>query len=276
MLTKVEAGNAKGDLLEFTMFDDETGYVVKEIEGLDPVAATISSSDYAQQAGGVYQSSHREKRNIVIHLGLDPDFSSETVQQLRKGLYPYFMPGQEVSLKFTNDDGLVASISGRVESCEAPLFVKEPSVDISVICFDPDFIDPESTTESGVSTDGTDGVSLTYSGSVPTGVVFTIEIDRTTSAFTIYHQSPDGTLNSLDLEADLIAGDVVTISTVTGDKYVTLLRDSVATSILYAVPAQTSWITLEPGDNTIYLYSSDTGDLGYSYSFEYKQRYGGL
>src|SRR5678809_67180 len=82
MLNQLEVRTAAGDLLTF-VFDDVTdGYALEEIRGLDPVKATIVSSSWAGKDGKQYQSSRREERNIVISLGLEPDFVTTTVRSM--------------------------------------------------------------------------------------------------------------------------------------------------------------------------------------------------
>jgi len=273
MLTLVEVRTSQGDLLGISLDDISDGFVIENIEGLDPVKATLVSSSFARMDGEQYQSSRRETRNIKIRLGLEPDYVTGTVRDLRRRLYTFFMPKSVVNLKFYMSSGLIVDIAGRVESFETPLFTKEPAVDISVVCFDPDFISPTPGTLSGVSTATMTETLLHYDGSVESGIVIVLPINRTISALTIYHRPPDGTLRLLDFSAPLIAGDNLTISTVVGDKRAQMTRSGTVSSVLYGVSPQSSWIELLPGDNYIRVYALGAGipfDLGY------KNRYGGL
>ena len=60
MLTRVEVRNDHGNLLNLSLQEILGGFIVEEIQGLDPVAATIVSSSFAQLDGEQYQSSRRE------------------------------------------------------------------------------------------------------------------------------------------------------------------------------------------------------------------------
>lgn len=273
MLTKVEVRTDQGVLLTLSMEDPSNGYIIEEIDGLDPVKATLVSSSFAQLDGQQYQSSRREARNLVFHLLLKSEYTEETARQLRKRLYAFFMPKANVNLRFFMADGLVVNISGKVETFEADLFTEEPRADISIMCFNPDFVDQEVTTISGSTTALEIETLVEYDGEVETGVVFTLFVDRDIAAFTIYHRPPDDQMRTLEFAGDLNPGDTLTISTVPGDKWARLLRDGTTSSILYGISPYSNWIEFMPGDNHIRVYA--LGDA-VPFEFEYANKYGGL
>lgn len=273
MLTKVEVRNPAGTLLTLTLDDDSSGYIVEEIEGLGPVKATLVSSSFATMDGVQYQSSRRDARNILIKIVLRPDYVTQTVRGLRQALYSYFMTKMEVSLRFYDSDGTIVNIMGRVESCDPPLFTREPRIDVSVICFDPDFLELTPITESGFTVSDTTEFAIDYEGTVETGFLFELLLDRSLTDFTIYHTPPDGSHRQLDFTASMISGDKLSISTIQGNKYVNLLRSGVSTSVLYGMPAQSNWIELQPGLNNLRVYA-----VGAAIPFNiiYTNRHGGL
>lgn len=274
MLDTIEVRTAQGTLLALSLADVLSGLIVENVDGLDPVKATVVSSSFAGVDGTQYQSSRREDRNIVIRVGLEPDYVTTTVRDLRNRLYDFFMPKSPVDLRFYDSSGFAVDISGVVETCETALFTKEPAVDISIICFDPDFIQPSPLGGfSGMSTSGTTETLVTYEGTVETGVNFVLNVDRPLTEFTIYHRPPDGKLRTLDFAASMVAGDVLTISTVSGTKGATLTRAGSDSSILRGISPQSNWIELMRGDNYFRVYA-----LGASIPFEitYVNRYGGL
>lgn len=273
MLVKVEARNGQGSLLTLPMEDVSSGLVVEDIQGLDPVKATIVSSSFAGQDGTQYHTSRRESRNIVFRLELQPDYFETTVRDLRTQLYKYFMPKSPSSLRFFTDDDLVVDISGRVESFETPLFTKEPSVDISIICFDPDFVELAPVELEGMTTSDTTETLIEYGGSVETGIQFVLEVDRTLTEFTVYHRLPDGTIRAMEFAYPLIAGDAFSVSSVSGDKEVVLTRSGTESPVLYSKSPQSGWIELENGDNYIRVYADGAG---IPFSISYIPRHGGL
>lgn len=275
MLTKVEIRTTAGTLLVLPLDDISSGYVIEDILGLDPVKATIVSSDNAQQDGSQYQASRREPRNILLKVGLEPDYVTKSVRDLRVGLYSFFMPKTQVSLRFFMASGLTVDISGRIESCETALFTKEPQVDISIICFDPDFTELESVIVSGDTVADSTEFLIEYGeeGMVETGIKFILNVDRTLTEFTIYHRPPDNVVRTLDFAASLIADDVVTINTVVGSKALTLSRASTISDLLYAMSVQSNWIDLHPGDNYFRVYAVGAP---IPFTIEYVPRHGGL
>lgn len=279
MLSIVEARTVRGALLSLPLEDISDGFVLKDVGGLDPVKATIVSSSFARFDGSQYQSSRRESRNITLKLGLEPDYVTTSVRDLRNRIYQFFMPKSEVSLKLYDSDGLTVDISGRVESCETSLFSSDPQVDISIICFDPDFIEPDPVIVSDFTTNldmtNPDGASyVPYFGTVDTGIEFTLYPDRSLTEFTIYHNTyVGGEAEQLDFAAPLSAGDTLTVSTVRGAKGATLIRGSTSSSLLYGISPQSAWIQLEPGDNYIRFYATGAA---IPFDMKYVNRYGGL
>jgi hypothetical protein len=273
MIIKVEIRNAQGSLLVLPLTDVSNGYVVTGIEGLDPVKATLVSSSFAQLDGSQYHSSRRESRNIKLNIGLRPTGLSGSVQTLRMRLYDYFMTKAAVSLRFYMSGGLTVDIQGRVETCANAIFSKEPQVDVSIMCFDPDLVDLTPVVLAGVTTASSAEGSLTYNGSVETGIVFALNVDRSVSEFTFYHRPASDTLRSLTFAGALVAGDILTISTVPGDKGAILTRGGSNTSVLYGVSPQSNWIELLRGINYIRVY---TEGVGIPYTISYTTKYGGL
>lgn len=272
MLYKVEVRTPQGNLLTLPLDDISDGLIVRDITGLDPVKATIVSSEFAQQDGAQYQSSRRETRNITMELGLDPT-GDDSVFDLRSRLYQYFMSKSPVSLRFYMLEGLTVDVPGRVESCEASLFVQEPKVDISIICFDPDFYDPTPVVRTGMTTADVGATNITYNGTVDTGMEISIAIADIKSALTIYQTTPSGDVYTMDFAGPLAAGDTLKISTITGSKGVTLTHLGSDSSVLYGVSLQSTWMQLSHGVNAMHVQAA--GDSS-PVTITYTERYGGL
>lgn len=273
MLNKVEVTTRQGNLLSLPLEEITNGLAIEEIEGLDPVKATLVSTSFARMDGEQYQSSRRETRNIKLTLAIEPDETLETVSDVRRRVYAFFMPKSEVSLRFFTDDGSPVDIVGRVESCEAPLWAQEPTVVVSIICFDPDFFNPTLVHVAGATTSGSTETTINYDGTVETGIQLVLSVNRSLAEFTIYHNPPNETLRTLDFSAALLSGDVVTINTVAGQKYATLNRTSVESSVLYGISPQSAWIELAPGPNLIRVYATGAP---VPFDLNYYKRYGGL
>ncbi len=276
MLDKVEVLTEQGVLLTLPLQDISQGYSVQNIDGLDPVKATIVSSTFGQMDGEQYQSSRREKRNIIITLGYEPDYVSGTMQDLRKKLYSFFMPKAKVLLRFFQTGEPVVQIYGRVESFDSAKFSREPTAVISIINFDPYFYNPTPVVLPGNTTASTVETSHVYPGSVESGILFRLLVNRNDlTEFTIYHRPPDDSLRSLNFTTatPLQSGDVLSISTIPGNKFVTLTRGGVDTSFLFGVSPQSNWISFFPGSNKFRIYAEGAG---IPYQIEYTTKFGGL
>lgn len=277
MLNRIQATTDAGALLTLPLQDISEGYVVEEVEGLDPVKATLVSSNFAMMDGAQYQSSRREIRTISLRLGLVPDYEVGNVQMLRARLYQFFMPRSRVLLQFIMDDGTLYEIIGRVESFNTEHFSKDPAVSISIQCFDPDFNGEAVFDFSGQSVlPGGSDTPLLYNGTVETGFVIGFSVESPVSRLSVINRTPDNVVHKMDIVHDLIADDGLTVSTITGEKYVVLDRAVGGLgqqSILYSLSPYSEWLKLYPGINNLRIESEGAV---VPWFLVYTIKYGGL
>lgn len=273
MLTKLEVTNPRSMTLALEMFENESGLQIAEVDGLDPVKATIVSTSFAGLDGTEFQSARREARNIKIKLDLQPDFDTDTFGSLRKMLYKYFLPKTKIKLRFYEDSGLYVDIQGVVEDHSTPLFAEDPEVDISIMCFQPDLVNPRMFSVAGFTTSTTTPYDIEYGGDIEAGTVLTLNVNRTLASFSMYNLPEDGILQQLDFNGSLVAGDELVISSLKGAKGITLTRGGISSSYLYGRPSSSGWIEMKEGVNQFRVYA-----LGAAipYTLEYLERYGGL
>lgn len=227
-LSKVEARNAQGTVLSLPLSDYSNGLLVQEIDGLDPVKSTTVYSSLATSDDNQYQASRREPRSIMIKLGLEA-FGDTTVRDLRTQLMNIFMPKSEVTLRFYTDDFGALEIVGRVETFDAPMFTQDPVASIGLLCLNSDFYNPESVKFNGVTTASGPGNAVYYDGNIETGIVLRMPITRNLDEFVIEHLPPDNVLRRFEFSAPgiLETGDILEISTISGAKRVSIIRDFV-------------------------------------------------
>ena len=128
MLTTVEAYSAwkSAPLLPLSAHGPETDLLqVRNIEGLGPVKANVNTSLLGSLDGEAYTGASIPKRNILITLGLNPDWDNWSMEQLRRLVYSYFVSKLRTRLVFRSDTFPPVEISGVVESCEPVLFTKD-------------------------------------------------------------------------------------------------------------------------------------------------------
>jgi hypothetical protein len=273
MLKQLDVTNRRGMVLSLEMFENGSGFQVSDIEGLDPVRATLVSTSFAGVDGAQFQSARRDARNIKIKLDLQPDFVTNTYSTLRRTLYSYFMTKAQVSLRFYLSTGLYLDIEGVVEEVPSPRFEQDPKVEVSLMCFKPDFLDPRMVTVTGNTVADNTLTTIDYPGNVETGMVLTLNVNRPLSAFTIYNTSEEDILSQLDFSGSLIAGDQLVVSSLKNAKGITLTRAGVSSSYLYGKSTQSGWIEFSEGINQFRVYT--LGDP-VPYELEYIVRYGSL
>lgn len=274
MLTQVDITNSRSNTLQLPLMDASNGYAVRDIEGLDPVKATLTSSSIAQLDGAQPQNARRDIRNITMKIGLSPDYIANTVDSLRSGLYDYLMPKSNIDLSFYKDGVVYAVVSGQVESFDNTMFSADPEVDISIICYNPDFSAPAQVSTDLNTTNGTDTNTFTYTGTSDTGVIFTLSIDRTATSFTLYNTAPDNTVQVMAVNGSFVTGDVVTINTIPGSRVVTLTRGGITTSVLFYLDPTSTWITFQKGDNDFRAFYNDVTPI--PYTLAYTPLFGGI
>ena len=114
---------------------------------------------------------------------------------------------------------------------------------------------------------------MEYEGSVETGFVFKLLVDRAITGFTIENRAPGLAFQSLEFAAALYPSNIVEISTVSGAKYATLNHLGSDIPILYGVSPSSAWINLTPGQN---FFRVSAEGVPIPYTIEYTAKYGGI
>jgi Siphovirus-type tail component, C-terminal domain len=273
VITSIEITNSRGNTLRLPIFNSSGGYEVKDIEGLDPVNATLTTTSLAQVDGAQAQSSRRSTRNITMKLGFVPDYKTTTVQSLRSALYDYLFPQANIVIGVYLDGILFAKTSGQVESFDNVLFSSDPEVAISIICYDPDLYSPSLSSIDGNTSSSTSTNEVPYDGTSKAGVIFTLSVNRALTSFTLYNTTPENIVQSFAVTGSFESGDVITINSIPGSKRATLLRAGIQSSILASVDPASSWISLGKGTNRFRCYASGAA---IPYNLSYTEKYGGI
>lgn len=254
---------------------------IRNIEGLGPVKADISATPFATGRGELYQGSSTGKRNIVLTLGLNPNWENQTMASLRQLLYRYFMVESWATLRFFTDDHPVTHITGIVESFEPNIFAQDPEMQISILCPKPDFVDVDTTLVKGLVDAGTE-VALDYDGTSPTGFALRILTTPGTPTFlgdiTVLNVAA-GEFKEFHLVAAAVNDSMyIELNTVRSTRHVynVMLPDQPVKeeiNILAKMGKVSDWPELMPGGN---LFSVGASGTGLRWVLAYFNRYGGL
>lgn len=302
MIKSIKVTNPKGESLVLDLFHPEkSGLIVKSISGLGPPKANINSTDLATADGALYSSARASTRNIVFNLQF---MFAPTIEDSRQLTYKYFPLKNLVKIEVETDNRSLET-SGYVESNQPDIFSKEETTQISILCLDPFFYDPnpsvtqfatvtptfefpfsnESTSESLIEF-GTINLdtrsTIDYIGDVDTGVLITIHaLGSVSGSLTIYNvETQEKMVVDLAKIKTLIgkdygSGDDIIISTVSGDKYVQVLHDGKYTNAIAAIEKLADWFQVSVGRN-IFNFTVTKGIENLVMSFSYRNAYGGI
>lgn len=258
--------NKRGDSL--VLFPSRE-YAVR-ITGLTPGAASLNFSTVGTNDGSIYNSGRNENRNIVLQI--EP---LRNIEKNRIALYKVFRKKQLCEFYFKNGSRDVF-IEGYVENIDGDLFEESQSIQVSIICNQPNFKALEETVTDISSvvplftfpfTIPADGIEFSIiekaveknvynEGDTESGLLIELRAVGDVSNPTIYDEAG----NSFGIKIDMLEGDKIVINTNKGEKAVTLYKDGVATNIINKVYPSPTWFTLQPGDN-VFMYSAENPDL---------------
>lgn len=282
MINSVKITNYLNESITMELrFPERSGFLIRNIEGLGPPDADINLTDVGVIDGSFFNSARARDRMIVLTLGFLGD--AETTRQKT---YKYFPIKKRLEILIETDNRSCKTY-GYVKANEPTIFSNSEGCDITIICPDSylydvgeeitNFGSVESLFEFPFSNESTTlklinfgEISLTpvknvvYSGDASTGAIFTIHAIGNASDPVITDVDTgksieiDSTVLIAITGSDIVAGDDIIISTVIGEKYARLVRNSVIYNIINAIGKYPDWFQLEKGDN-IFSYSASSG-----------------
>jgi hypothetical protein len=251
---------------------------IRKIEGLGPVKGDVNTSSYGSVDGESYTGTNIPSRNIVITVGLNPDWNTWSMEGLRRLLYAYFMPKKAVRLVFeSNDDLPTVEITGITESVEPNIFSKDVDMDISIICPDPYFtaVEPIVVVGSTSSMRGRTVEEIDYKGSMDTGINVKISSVDSIEPTVIGIQVGDPTLTYFRVNAGVSINKWFAMNSLAGQKYVQNvdMTNGVISNLLYKVQEGSIWPVLEPGQQNFEVITNAGIQ---DWELTYFERFGGL
>lgn len=280
------------DGFEIVITESDFGpFLLTEAEGLYDVENTVYISENSMIDGGVYQGSVAKPRNIVLHV-----VDTEDYPENRNLLNKIFKKASVGTLIFTEGDGDTRKIEYYVESMTSTGKDAYREHDISLICPDPYFYDVDGNSEDMASwiaafefefesVEGT-GFEFGYKSNelIKTikndiaedniGVTITITCGGAVTNPSITHieTGESITIGYSGKEFEMVAGDIVIITTATGNKHVTLTRDGTTSEINHYLTEDSVFVQLMRGSNS-FGFSADSGlsnlSIGIAYTFKY-------
>ena len=253
---------------------------ILNIDGLGPVTAGISSSPFATGRGELYQGASTGKRNIVLTLGLNPNWEDQTISSLRQLLYKYLLPEQWTRLRFFSDHLPTVDIAGVVETFEPNIFSQDPEIQVSILCPKPDFVDIDATFLTGIVDEpGTDELEINYIGTVATGFELRIQSSGILESYSgnlIIRNKTISIAQAFQVLAVSIDPEkYLSLNTVKSTRWIrnVFTEEDLAINILAKMATNSVWPELSPGEN---LFSVEAAEPGQYWVLGYFNRFGGL
>jgi hypothetical protein len=248
---------------------------IRNVDGLDPIKATVNTSPYGSVDGSSYVGASVLSRNIVLTLHPNPDWVDWTYERLRKLLYQYFMPKRPTRLVFYSDDMIPVEISGVVEDVSINIFSKDPELLVSIICPDPYFTALNGIVLTGQTND--DPVVIDYNGTIEAGMHVKVTATPDTAPSDIAIQLGDPRIAYFAVAATVNPTLYFEMNSLPMKKFVQNVNigSGVITNLLSMIHIQEGslWPGLQPGDNEFSVIT----DLGvHDWELTYFERFGGL
>ena len=304
MIKSVTITNHLDESIKLDLFNpEESGFIIKNIEGLGPVKANINFKELATNDGAIDNSARLSSRNIVMSLQF---MESPTIEETRLKSYKYFPIKRNIKFLIETDSRICETI-GRVETNVPTIFSNAEGCQISILCSNPYFYSAgengtnqtifygteplfefpfsnESLTEDliefGSIENRTEG-TIYYDGDAEIGITIQIHAVGEAEGLVIYNTKTreimrinDDKLKSL-MGSGIRAGDEITITTSRGEKGIYMLRNGVTTNILNSLEKPIKWFQLSKGDNT-FAYTASAGLTNLQFRIENKVIYEGV
>jgi hypothetical protein len=289
---------------------EQSGFVVRFVDGLGPPKANIEMTEMSLMDGAVYNSGRAQSRNIVVSLKFlfPQEYSLDQtggIEITRQKSYKYFPLKKRVKLVIETDERSCETY-GYVEFNTPDIFSNSAGTVISILCpdsylfstetnrttfatIDPMFEFPfgnesltlkllEFSTISGYTTR-----TISYTGDAEIGMIMTVHAVGDVETVEIFKLEPEP-VESIKINTDRLlamtgegfhSGDDIIISTVKGNKYAVLIRDGETINILNCLDKYPDWIQLSRGDN-IFTYTAEVGETNLQFKIDNQIAYEGI
>lgn len=285
MLKYIEYINNKGHKARISD-GKESQFAFHDISGVDAPDAAISTDSVAGYDGSTVTSASVHKRNIVLSFYIMGDVDKakkelyKTFQVKREGVFHYVSDAWDVEIPCYTEKCEISPTRRPMVAvvsllCPEPYFRAVQSVAAEIHSITNNFYFPLVLPEEGKAL-GT--INPRYSenikneGDVPLG--FTVEF-RVNGDVTRPKIVKTKTLEYLEIDADLQAGDIITICTVDKQKRVTLTRNGLDYNYFNYLTDGSTFFQLEEGDNEM-QYTAEGGEGNLYMMLHYTPLYVGV
>ena len=285
----IKCTNEDGFTLEFNEREFQP-FFLAGVDGIYDAINTVYVSENSVIDGAVYQGSVAKFRNIVLRLK-----DKENYPENRDMLNRLFKEASKGTLVFWEGNALPRMIDYYVESLSSTEDYFPRIHEVSLICPDPFFYDTEGSSEDMASwiaafefpfESTSAGFEFGYQSNerIKTiqndiaedniGITITITCMGAVTNPSITHiETGDKiTIGHSGKPFNIVTGDVVTITTATGNKHVTLTHEGVTSEVNHYLTEDSVFVQLMRGSNS-FGFGADSGLNNMSISIAYTFKY---
>lgn len=253
LYTTEYASSTKIAELSLTRADLTQPYILQAAAGLD--AGEFTPKFFGTSDAGTlrYYSVGTKDREIVLRIRLNPQGAGVTYSSLRDAIYKGISSSylSKVELRFMLSTTEKARVTGYVTRLESALFVDYPEVQITLVCPDPYFKDPATTTFTGL--DKVNPVFSDTESTAPHGFTMNLTFASAVSANVsriVFSKSPYWYFTIIGVNLIASATDTLTMVSVENQKDLYITRSGTKISILDKIAPGSTWPILFPGSTT--------------------------
>lgn len=275
--------NAKQQSL---VFGEDKDFALIDFTGINPPKANIQIQSIAGFDGATFVNASVNPRNLVLTLQLQGD-----VEFNRQKLYESFKIKQKGTLIYTSER-IQAQIEAYVEALEIPPMSWPVKALISLLCPQPyfealediltdisfiesTFVFPLQLTESGIEMGivvPSEAVNLFNPGQLSVGMKIRFTANGEVVNPKLINTQ---TLEFIELQTAMLAGDVLSITTEVGKKRIERQRNGETTNLFNTLVLGSTFLQLEEGDNVLYA-TSDSGSSSLFTEITFRPKYSGV
>lgn len=260
--------NEDGDQLTFNQVGGD--FQIVEVDGLYPPNAQINTNQTALVDGATFNSAKVDMRILNVAFSIEQDAEKNRIQ-----VYKVLRVKRPVKFYYMSEMRDVF-IEGYVESVNISHFAQKQTVTAGILCPFPYFKNAQEVVDemSAVASrfhfpfhstadpqiifgvyDPTAPIYVQNRGMLETGITFELYARDTIVNPKIYNYQ---TQEYFGMDFSMQAGDLITISTGQGEKWVRLLRNGVESNIFNYISEGSTWLQLPAGGAT-FVYTITSG-----------------
>lgn len=255
-------GSGEVQVLSFRNPGRAYPYNVKEITGLDADAIVTKYYGVSGNSNDLFYNLMIEKRDVVMNIGLNPEWADSSYSDLRDDLYKIIASSRTglVDILFTNETGVAAVLSGWVTKFESPQFTKSPEVHITFKTKDPMLKAPNPISVPVANLDPANTIISDTVSTAPHGFEFTLTFTEDTSSLMMTDSAVVGEGEGtwtwgfvVSPDGGFLDGDVLHFSSDPNDKKLYIVRAGSVIHLADKIVAGSVWPILFPGINRFFL-----------------------